>query len=82
MLNNGDLTEAAARAGFSAILTRDRLFGESASQTLGRSAALCLVVVTLPQLREPRFTEEFRKAWHANPITPARGQVIYWPSRN
>jgi hypothetical protein len=50
-LTNGILVEAAANAGFNCILTRDRLFGESAARALKRFPGFSVVLVTIPQLR-------------------------------
>jgi predicted nuclease of predicted toxin-antitoxin system len=63
MLRNGDLIDAASADGFEAILTRDRLFAESATSALRRNSGFSVVVVTLPQLRGAQFIEAFRKAW-------------------
>ncbi|SRR5712691_11718187 len=48
-LTNGELVVAAVEAGVSCILTRDRLFSESASRSLKIHRGVCLVVLTLPQ---------------------------------
>ncbi len=52
-LSNGSLVSAAVMAKLSALLTRDRLFGESTAQTLKVHNGFCVVRVTLPQLRQP-----------------------------
>lgn len=78
-LNNGRLVEAAAGAGFSCLLTRDKLFGESSARTLDQFPQFAIVVVTLPQLREERFLSAFREAWNATPILLVPGRVIDWP---
>ena len=62
-LTNGALVEAAQQAGFRCILTRDRLFSESATRALKRFPEFCVVLVTIPQLRGPEFLEQFRSAW-------------------
>lgn len=67
-LTNGALVESAVRAGFACLLTRDRLFGESAARTLRRFPEFCVVLVMIPQLRGPEFLEQFRGAWARNPI--------------
>jgi len=54
-LTNGRLLEAASKAGFSVILTRDRLFGASAAKSLKLFPTIALVVVTLPQAPAPDF---------------------------
>jgi len=79
-LTNGELVEAAARAGFSCLLTRDRLFSESAARALQSFPRFCVVLVTIPQLRGPRFLDQFRLAWARSPILPVPGKVIRWPS--
>lgn len=47
-LSNGELVGAAMRAGFTCILTQDRLFAESAAETLQEASGISLVVVRLP----------------------------------
>jgi hypothetical protein len=78
-LSNGKLLEAAVSQGFTCLLTRDRLFAESASSTLRRFPQFEVVVVTLPQLREKAFLDAFRKAWNASPIFAVPGGMVYWP---
>jgi hypothetical protein len=68
-----------ALGGFSCLLTRDRLFGESASRALKRFPEFSVVVVTLPQLRERPFLQAFRSAWNVAPITPVPGRMTHWP---
>ena len=78
-LANGDLLETAATAGFKCLLTRDRLFGESASRHLKRYPNFAIVVVSLPQVRATQFLASFRAAWEKSPIAPTPGQVRSWP---
>ena len=78
-LVNGDLLEAAAAAGFKCLLTRDRLFGQSASRHLKRYPSFSIVLVLLPQVRAPQFVASFKAAWERTPITPTPGQVQSWP---
>jgi hypothetical protein len=78
-LGNGQLVEAAIAAGFTCLLTRDRLFGQSAARALKRFPGFCVVVVTIPQLRGPEFIAEFELQWGAAPIKPEAGNLIYWP---
>ncbi len=78
-LSNGSLLSAAVQAKFTALLTRDRLFGESAAQALKVHTEFCIVRVTLPQLRAAQFLQAFRAAWQTTQIIPAPGQVIEWP---
>ena len=78
-LVNGDLLDAAATAGFKCLLTRDRLFGESASRHLKRYPNFAIIVVSLPQVRAPQFLASFKEAWGKNPIAPTPGQVQSWP---
>ena len=79
ILVNGDLLEAAEVAGFSCLLTRDRLFGESASRHLKKYPSFAIVVVLLPQVRAPQFLATFKEAWENIPIVPVPGQVQIWP---
>lgn len=78
-LTNGALVEAAVEAGFDCVLTRDRLFGESAARTLKRFPNFCVVLVTIPQLRGPDFLAHFRSAWDRAPIEPISGKLLTWP---
>ncbi|PYV21768.1 MAG: hypothetical protein DMG27_19885 [Acidobacteria bacterium] len=79
-LSNSSLVEATVAAGFSCLLTRDRLFGESASRVLKRFPEFSVVLVTLPQLREQQFLKAFRTAWNRAPIIPLPGQLVVWPT--
>jgi hypothetical protein len=78
-LTNGHLVEAANRAGFSAILTRDQGFQQSPSETLKRFPGLALVVRVLPQAPAFDFLRDFEKSWGTKPIQPIAGQIITWP---
>ena len=78
-LTNGHLVEAASNAGFSAILTRDKRFWQSASETLKRFPAMALAVLVLPQAPALDFLRAFENSWAARPIQPMAGQVITWP---
>lgn len=60
-LTNGHLVEAASSLGFSAILTRDKRFQQSASETLKRFPAMALVVLVLSQAPALDFSAKFRK---------------------
>jgi hypothetical protein len=50
-LSNGELVSAAVGAGFTCLLTRDQLFGESAARALKTFPSFAVVVVDLPQQR-------------------------------
>jgi len=78
-LTNGDLVEAAVRAGFSCVLTRDRLFSESAARSLRRFPEFCVVLITVPQLRGHEFLDTFQTEWDRRPILPVHGAVVRWP---
>jgi predicted nuclease of predicted toxin-antitoxin system len=80
-LTNGELVKAAVKADFSCILTRDRLFGESAAKALRDFPEFSVVVVTIPQLRGAAFLDEFRRAWTRQPLVPAPGTLLFWPVR-
>ncbi len=78
-LSNGQLVAAAVASGFDCLLTRDRLFGESASRALGQHSEFAVVLVTLPQRRWPEYRQWFLKAWSASPIMPRPGSLVEWP---
>lgn len=79
-LGNGSLVIAAAGANFTVLLTRDRLFGESAANALRAHGEFCIVRVTLLQLRAAEFLSAFRAAWQAAQIIPVPGRIIEWPA--
>jgi predicted nuclease of predicted toxin-antitoxin system len=79
-LSNGSLVKAAAEPEFTILLTRDRLFGESAAQALKAHHEFAIVQVTLPQLRASQFLAAFRGAWRTARIIPAPGRIIEWPA--
>src|ERR1039457_5249678 len=56
-LSNGDLVNVAVDAGFHCWLTRDQLFGESASRALRRFPQFAVVVVNVPQRPWPQYRE-------------------------
>lgn len=79
-LTNGDLIAAAVTAGISCILTRDRLFAQSASKALKGHTAPAVVILVLPQLRAQAFLDAFSRAWSEQEIDPRPGEAIYWPA--
>ena len=78
-LSNGDLVSAAVDADFRCLLTRDRLFGESASRALKLFPQFAVVVVNVPQRPWPQYREQFLALWGERPIQPVAGQLIQWP---
>ena len=78
-LSNGDLVKAAVDAGFRCLLTRDRLFGESASRALKLFPQFAVVVVSIPQRSWPRYREQFVARWTERPIQPVAGRLTDWP---
>lgn len=78
-LSNGDLVAASFKAGFRCLLTRDQLFGESASRALKSYPEFAVVVVMIPQQRWPHYRERFLEAWTAFPIQPVPGHLTHWP---
>jgi Domain of unknown function (DUF5615) len=78
-LSNGALVRAATAAGFSALLTRDRLFAQAAASELRSHPDFAIVQIRLPQLRATPFLSAFRTAWLAREIAPTPGQVVIWP---
>ena len=78
-LSNGDLVKAAVDAGFRCLLTRDHLFGESASRALDFFPQFAVVVVNVPQRRWREYRGQFLARWAELPIEPVAGRLIDWP---
>lgn len=78
-LSNGNLVQAAVDGGFLVILTRDKLFKESASRTLRKHTGVSIVLLKLPQAKEAELTQLLGKMWANAPITPVAGQLVFWP---
>jgi len=78
-LSNGELVAAACARGFRCLITRDQLFGESASRALKAFPQFAVVVITLPQQRWTEYCNRFLEAWATAPIQPVPGQLICWP---
>ena len=79
-LKNGVLVEAASTNGFDCVLTRDRLFGESAARALQKFPQFAVVLVTIPQTRGAEFLGLFREEWVRTPLRPVPGRLIRWPA--
>ena len=80
-LLNGQLVSAAVAAGFTCLLTRDRLFAESASRALKQFPQFAIVLVQLEQQRRSQYLARFRAAISLEPIVPMPGSTIDWPTR-
>ena len=78
-LSNGELVAVAYSEGFRCLLTRDRLFGESAAERLRSYPEFAVVVINLPQQSWPQYRQRFVEAWATSPIRPTPGSLIYWP---
>jgi predicted nuclease of predicted toxin-antitoxin system len=78
-LSNGDLVAAAVADNFTCLLTRDQLFGESASRALRSFPKFAVVVVILPQQPWKQYRDRFIAAWAAAPIRPVPGLLTRWP---
>lgn len=78
-LSNGHLVAAAVEGGFTCLLTRDRLFGESASRALKAHSTFAVVLVNLPQLRSELYLKQFSDLWSISPIEPSPGEFVEWP---
>lgn len=78
-LRNGDLVSVASAARYSAILTRDVKFAQSASTSLLKYPSMAIVVIRLPQRSSKLYVSAFRDAWTKGPIVPAPGKVVFWP---
>jgi hypothetical protein len=78
-LSNGELVRVAVDAGFNCLLTRDQLFGESASQALKQFPEFAVVVVNVPQRPWLQYRGEFLARFREHPIEPIAGKLIQWP---
>ena len=78
-LSNGDLIAVAIEAGFTTIVTQDKLFAESGKQALRTAPGKAIVVVRLPQRPWREYIQQFRDAWAKRPLEPIPGEVVYWP---
>ena len=74
-LSNGQLVAAAVASGFDCLLTRDRLFSESASRVLRSQPTFAVVLVNLPQQRWLEYRERFIELWASSPIEPQPGRL-------
>src|SRR5438128_4476887 len=63
-LSNGDLVAAAVSAGFFCLMTRDRLFGESAAKALKRFPQFSVILVSLPQQPWEEYRKTFEATWN------------------
>src|SRR6185437_7858198 len=79
-LSNGQLVSAAVASRFDCLLTRDRLFGESASRALRLHSTFAVVVINLPQQKWSEYRRQFLKAWASRPIRPRPGCLVEWPA--
>lgn len=79
-LGNGALASTAFASGFRTILTRDRVFGDSAGRALKSYPDLAVVIVTIPQAKHLVYLERFSVAWGQAPIVPQAGKIIHWPT--
>ena len=78
-LKNGDLVAAAVADGFLCLLTRDQLFGESASRALKAFPEFAVVVVDVPQQPWNQYRERFIALWTQKPIAAVAGRLVHWP---
>jgi predicted nuclease of predicted toxin-antitoxin system len=79
-LSNGELVRATATAGFTCLVTRDELFMQSAARTLKLYPEFAIVLLRLPQMRRQTFIAAFRTSWASEPIRPAPGKLLSWPT--
>ena len=77
---NGKLVTVATEAGFTCILTKDKLFAQDAKKALVANPKMGVVLVTLPQVPRKKYGENFAIAWKKGEIVPVSGQVIEWPA--
>jgi predicted nuclease of predicted toxin-antitoxin system len=71
-LSNGELVARAFAEGFRCLLTRDQLFGESASQALKSFPQFAVVVITLPLTQKGRIRHDRRRPY----VCVTRGRTV------
>ena len=78
-LRNGHLLKKAVENNYSSLLTRDKLFHESAKKVFEHNPNFSIVLIDLPQAKYPQYLESFKMSWNTNPIKPVSGKCIIWP---
>lgn len=78
-LRNGKLVTVAAEAGFTCILTKDRLFAQDAKKALVANPKMAVVLVLLSQVPREKYVKNFELNWKKSKLVPAPGQVTEWP---
>jgi hypothetical protein len=81
-LSNGELVTAAVTAGFVCLLTRDRLFGESASRALKSYPQFAVVVIDIPRQPWHEYRAGFVAQWLKRSIEPWTGSLLTGRSRS
>ena len=76
---NGDLVKKAIKEKFTCILTRDKLFSQSARKVLKSNTNIAIVLLTILQSKGKQYATTFLKEWEKEPINPIPGQVLIWP---
>ncbi|MCB0411457.1 MAG: DUF5615 family PIN-like protein [Bdellovibrionales bacterium] len=80
-LSNGKLVSKAVEAGFTCILTKDKLFSQSASNALSNYPEMAIVLIKLAQCRGFQYIQNFQDEWKSTPIVPQRGKSTEWPTK-
>ena len=80
-LTNGELVRNAFEAQFRVLVTRDKLFNESATTTLRRFSEFAVVLFTMRQQRQSEYMRVFAEQWSQNPIQPVTGKLVIWPPK-
>ena len=80
-LLNGELVEKSIAAGFSCVVTQDRLFAEAAGRVLSSHPDFGVVVVRLPQKTSKLYLADFKSAWQRAAIKPIAGKIVVWPPK-
>jgi predicted nuclease of predicted toxin-antitoxin system len=79
-LKNGELVRATFDSNFRVIVTRDKLFRESANRTLKHLPEVSIVLLSLPQLKENELRQLLDATWQTQNIIPIAGKLIIWPA--
>jgi predicted nuclease of predicted toxin-antitoxin system len=78
-LRNGQLVQEATRHGYVCLLTRDKLFEESAASALELNPQFSVVLLTINQATATKYLESFTSALKKSEIKPVPGQITRWP---
>lgn len=78
-LKNGQLVSKAIEKGYSAILTKDKLFAESAAKSLSKFPNFAVIRITLLQKTLKEYLNNFSLLLKEKPLELILGTLTEWP---